>query len=193
MKIGTDPATDAALITAALADIQPGEFFLADANCGLTGECALQMLRLRPDGLSFVLESRCATWRENISLRRRTNVPIIFDELATDAASIIQLIADDGAEGINLKISECGGLTRTRRIRDICLAAGCTMSVQDSWGSDISFAAIVHLAQTVPVRNLRCILDVRDSSTISVADFPHTMQGGFVVAPASWSRYHPSA
>jgi hypothetical protein len=41
---------DAALITAALTDRQPGEFFLADANCGLSVENALRMLRLFPVG-----------------------------------------------------------------------------------------------------------------------------------------------
>ncbi|KAF2828128.1 enolase 2-phosphoglycerate dehydratase [Ophiobolus disseminans] len=186
IKIGGDPSADAALITAALADKQPGEFFLADANCGLTVERALRMLRQLPSGLDFVLESPCATWRENISLRRRTDVPIIFDELATDTASVVNLIADDGAEGINLKISKCGGLTKGRRIRDICLAAGYTMSVQDCWGSDISFAAIAHLAQTIPSDYLRCILDVRSSSTISIADGKYLDEddGGITVSTA---------
>lgn len=167
-----------------MADKQPGEFFLADANCGMTVEETLRMLRLLPKHLDFVLESPCATWKENISLRRRTDIPMIFDELATDAASIVQLISDDVAEGINLKISKCGGLTKARRIRDICLAAGYTMSVQDSWGSDLSFAAIVHLAQTIPARNLRCILDARDSSTVSVAECEYEVNGGCVIAPA---------
>lgn len=170
IKIGEDPVADAELITAALADKQPGEFFLADANCGLSVEGALRMLRLLPSGLDFVLESPCATWRENISFRRRTNVPIMFDELAKDPASIIQLIADDTAESTNLKISKAGGLTKSRRIRDICLAAGYSISVQDSWGSDISFAAIAHLAQTIPESSLRCVLDVRSSSTIRIAE-----------------------
>jgi L-alanine-DL-glutamate epimerase-like enolase superfamily enzyme len=93
-----------------------------------------------------------------VSLRRRTNVPIIFDELATDDASIVHLIAADAAEGIGLKISKNGGLTRGRRHRDICVAAGYTVSIQETMGSDIAFAAIVHLGQTVPAKNLRCLL-----------------------------------
>ena len=184
IKIGTDPATDAALIACAMADRKPGEFFLADANGGLTVESTLRMLRLLPPGLDFVLESPCATWRENISLRRRTDVPMIFDELAVDGDSIAHLISEDGAEGINLKIAKCGGLTKARRVRDICLAAGFTMSMQDCWGADISFAAVVHLAQTVPSRALRCILDARGSSTVSIADCNYDYDdGGCVFAP----------
>ncbi len=150
VKIGGDPAVDAARIAAALADKKPGEFFIVDANGGMTVETALRMLRLLPHGLDFALEAPCSTWRECVSLRRRTDVPIIFDELATSDASIVHLIADDAADGIGLKISKNGGLTRGRRHRDICLAAGYTISVQETAGSDIAFAAIVHLGQTIP-------------------------------------------
>lgn len=183
IKIGTNPTNDAALIASAMADKKPGEFFLVDANCGISVEECLRMLRILPRELDFVLESPCATWRESVSLRRRTDVPMILDELAVGTDTIIQLINHDAADGINLKISKCGGLTKARRVRDICLAAGLTMSVQDSWGSDISFAAIVHLAQTIPSRALRCILDVRSSSTVSIAKCEYETVDSCVIAP----------
>ncbi|RBR10601.1 hypothetical protein FVER53590_12131 [Fusarium verticillioides] len=161
VKIGGDPGEDARRMTASLADMQPGEFFLVDANDGMTVENALRMLRHLPPGLDFVLEAPCATWREIVSLRRRSNVPIRFDELATTDASIIQMVVDDAAEGFGIKISKNGSLTK-RRHRDIALAAGYTMSCQETTGSDITFAAIIHLGQTIPERNLRCILECRD-------------------------------
>lgn len=183
IKVGGDPVTDAARVAASLADARPGEFFIVDANGGMIVESALRMLRLIPDGLDFVLEAPCATWRECVSLRRRTDVPIIFDELALSDASIAQLIADDAAEGIGLKISKNGGLTRGRRHRDICLAAGYTISVQETTGSDIAFAAIVHLGQTVPERNLRCVLESRDMVSLRTADGDFDVTDGRVVAP----------
>src|SRR6478609_1013848 len=56
IKIGTPdseggPAIDAARIAACLADRQPGEFFLVDANGGMTPETALRMLTMLPPGL----------------------------------------------------------------------------------------------------------------------------------------------
>lgn len=183
VKIGGDPAEDAERIAASLADKRPGEYFIVDANGGMLPEAALRMLRLLPDGLDFVLEAPCATWRECVSLRRRTNVPIIFDELAQSDSSIIQLIADDACEGIGLKISKNGGLTNGRRHRDICLAAGYTVSVQETTGSDIAFAAIVHLGQTVPERSLRCLLECRDMVTIKTADGAFDVVDGRVTAP----------
>ena len=183
VKVGDDPQLDAARIAASLADKKPGEFFLVDANGGMTVETALRMLRLLPQGLDFVLEAPCATWRECVSLRRRTNIPIHFDELATNDASIVQMIADDASEGISLKISKTGGLTKGRRQRDFCVAAGYTLSVQDTVGSDIAFAAIAHLGQTVPERNLRCILECRDMVSVKVADGDFNVIEGRVVAP----------
>ncbi|MBB2701863.1 mandelate racemase [Rhizobium phaseoli] len=185
VKIGDEPAVDAARIAASLADKRPGEFFIVDANGGMTVETALRMLRLLPAGLDFVLEAPCATWRECMSLRRRTDVPIIFDELATDDAAIAQLLGDDAAEGIGLKISKNGGLTRGRRHRDISVAAGYTVSVQETTGSDIAFAAIVHLGQTVPEKNLRCVLECRDIVAIKTADGDFAVRDGRVTAPAA--------
>jgi hypothetical protein len=46
----------------------------------MTVETALRTLRLLPAGLDFVLEAPCATWRECVALRRRTDVPIFCSE-----------------------------------------------------------------------------------------------------------------
>lgn len=188
IKIGsTDaeggPALDAERITACLADRRPGEFFIADANGGMLPELVLRMLRLLPAGLDFVLEAPCATWRESLSLRRRCPVPIILDELALGDESIAQLIAQDAADGIGLKITKAGGLTPARRQRDICRAAGLTLSVQDTVGSVIAFSAIAHLGATVPPRLLRCILDCRDMVTRKTAAFDAPVMNGGVLVP----------
>lgn len=182
---GDDPVLDAARATSALADRRAGEYFIVDANGGLSVESALRFLRQLPRELDFVFEAPCATWRENVSLRKRSSVPVIFDELATSEASIVQMIADDAADGIGLKISKAGGLTRARRQRDICLAAGYTVSVQETAGSDVAFAAIVHLAQTVPGRSLRSVLEVRDMVGLKTADGEFDVVDGCVAAPSA--------
>lgn len=188
VKIGASekeggPQLDATRIAESLADKKPGEYFIVDANGGLTVEHAMRMLRLLPDGLDFVLEAPCRSWREHQALRKRTNVPIIFDELADSDEAIAHIIGDDAGEGIGLKISKNGGLTRGRRHRDMCLSAGLTLSVQDTTGSQIAFAAIVHLGQTVPARNLRCVLDCRDVTSSDVAMFDCPIKDGGVMAP----------
>ena len=174
IKIGaTDseggPALDAERITACLADRRPGEYFLVDANGGLLPETALRMIQLLPRGLDFVLEAPCATWRETLSVRRRCPYPIVLDELAQHDADIALLLAQDAADGVGLKISKVGGLTPGRRHRDICRAAGLTVSVQETAGSAIAFAAIIHLGATVPPQLLRCVLNCADMVTLKTA------------------------
>jgi L-alanine-DL-glutamate epimerase-like enolase superfamily enzyme len=177
------PDLDAERIAACLADRRRGEFFLVDANGGLVPETALRMLRLLPAGLDFVLEAPCATWRETMSLRKRCPYPIVIDELAQQDADLAFAVANDVADGIGLKISKAGGLTRGRRHRDICQAAGMTVSVQDTVGSSIAFAAIVHLGATVPARLLRCILNCEDMVTLQTAQFDVTRHDGGTINP----------
>ena len=177
------PALDAARITACLADRQPGEWFMADANGGLTVESALRFLNLLPPGSDIVLEAPCATWRETLSLRRRVAVPIFWDELFDSEASLASIIGQDGADGIGLKISKQGGLTRCRRQRDIAIAAGLVMSVQETTGSDIAFAAICHMGQSVPPRWLRSVLDCRDMVSVTTARFGPPLRDGGYLAP----------
>ena len=177
------PALDAERITAALADRRPGEYFIVDANGGLIPETALRMLRALPESLDFVLEAPCATWRETLSLRQRCNVPIILDELAQDDGDIAQLVAQDVADGVGLKISKAGGLTHARRHRDICRAAGLTVSVQDTVGSTLSAASIFHMGATVPRHLLRCVLDPRDMVTLQTGVFDAPIENGGVLPP----------
>ncbi|MER8409650.1 mandelate racemase/muconate lactonizing enzyme family protein [Mesorhizobium sp. M1307] len=177
------PALDAERIAACLADRKPGEFFIVDANGGLVPETALRMLRLLPQGLDFVLEAPCATIRETMSLRKRCAYPIVIDELAQLDEDIAFIVANDLADGIGLKIAKSGGLTHGRRHRDVCRAAGLTMSVQDTAGSAIAFAAIVHLGATVPTRLLRCVANTDDMVTLKTATFNARFGEGGVIPP----------
>lgn len=179
------PKLDAERINAALADQKPGEYFIVDANGGMVPETALRLLSMLPDTHDFVLEAPCATWRETLSVRKRCQVPVILDELIQNDSDIIDLITHDAADGVGLKITKAGGLTHSRRHRDMCRASGLTMSVQDTVGSTIAFAAIAHLGQTVPPHLLRCILDCRDMVAINTALFDAPVLDGGVLVPDS--------
>jgi len=57
------------------------------------------------------------------------------------------------------------------------------IGIQDTVGSDILFAAMVYLAQTIQERNLRCILNTQDMVTMKTADFEYTLERGLATAP----------
>ena len=119
-----------------------------------------------------------------MSLRKRCPYPIVIDELAQLDEDVAFIVAHDVADGIGLKISKAGGLTHGRRHRDICRAAGLTMSVQDTVGSAIAFAAIVHLGATVPTRLLRCVLNCDDMVTLRTARFDAPIRDGGILPPS---------
>ncbi len=177
------PLLDAERVRACLSDRQPGEYFLADANGGMTPEMVKRFLRLLPEDADLVLEAPCASWAESASVRRHCSLPIVLDELVQTDQDIIHLIRHDLADGIGLKISKAGGLTHARRHRDMATAAGLTMSVQDTVGSTIAFAGIAHLGQTVNARWLRCILDCRDMVTLETARFDAPLINGGIRVP----------
>ena len=70
---------------------------------------------------------------------------------------------------INLKISKMGGLTKARLIRDVCVASGIPMIIEDPWGSDITTAAIAHLAQSTPGEFTLAATDFNSYVTVSTA------------------------
>ena len=188
IKIGASqeeggPDLDAERIKACLADRTSQEWFLADANGGLTVEHALRMLALVGPGADFVLEAPCASWRETLSLRQRTSVPLLLDELIESEADLIHAISTDACDGAGLKVSKQGGITRMRRQREICRAAGLVVSIQDTVGSEISFAALLHCAQSTPRHMLRCALDTRAMVGRSVAAFDAPIVNGGAVVP----------
>ena len=71
----------------------------------------------------------------------------------------------------------------------MCISAGYSLSVQDTVGSDIAFAAIAHMGQTIPPHLLRCILDTRDMVSVSTASAAQKgafeRREGWVTAPQS--------
>lgn len=179
------PSLDAERIRACLADRQPGEWYLADANGGLSPEQVLRILALLPEGLDFVLEAPCATWRETQSLRGRCATPLLLDELIQSEGDLIHAIANDSCDGVGLKVSKQGGITPMVRQRAIAAAAGMVMSVQDTVGSEISCATILHFAQSTPRPLLRCALDPRAMVDIRVAALDAPVVNGGAEAPAA--------
>ncbi|MBC7966780.1 MAG: mandelate racemase, partial [Fuerstia sp.] len=56
-----------------------------------------------------------------------------------------------------------------RQARDLCVALGIAMTLEDSWGGDIATAAIAHLAHSTPERFLFTTTDFNSYVTVSNA------------------------
>jgi L-alanine-DL-glutamate epimerase-like enolase superfamily enzyme len=83
---------------------------------------------------------------------------------------------------VNLKISKLGGLTKTKQVRDLCVSMGIAMTLEDSWGGDITTAAIAHLAQSTPEEFRFTSTDFNSYVTVSNASGAPQRLNGFMQA-----------
>ena len=80
--------------------------------------------------------------------------------------SLMAVARDGAADVVNIKISKFGGLTRAKQAVDLCSELGIAMTIEgesqgarkltlthivlDTWGGDITTAAILQIANTAP-------------------------------------------
>lgn len=149
LKVGGDPDQDILRIRQARAILEPTDRLVADANTGWTQHEAMRVVRAVSD-LDVYIEQPCLTYEECLSVRQHTNNPFVLDENVDGLDMLLRAKADLAMDVVNLKISKLGGLTKTKQIRDLCVSMGIAMTLEDSWGGDITTAAIAHLAHSTP-------------------------------------------
>lgn len=149
LKVGGDPDTDIARIHAAREILQPNDRLVADANTGWTQHEAMRVAAAIAS-LDVYIEQPCATYESCLAVRRHTDRPFILDENIDGLSALLRAASDSAMDVVNLKISKFGGLTKTRQARDLCASLGIAMTIEDTWGGDITTAAIAHLAHSTP-------------------------------------------
>lgn len=168
LKVGADPETDIARIRAVASVLQPGDLLVADANTGWLMHEAARVVRGVRD-VDVYIEQPCASYEECLTIRRRTDHPFVLDENIDGIEMLLRGHADGAMDVVNLKISKFGGLTKTRQARDLCVSIGVAMTIEDSWGGDITTAAIAHLAHSTPPEFLFTSTDFNSYVTVSTA------------------------
>ncbi|MBV8426629.1 MAG: mandelate racemase/muconate lactonizing enzyme family protein [Hyphomicrobiales bacterium] len=177
LKVGGDPDVDIERIAACRAVLKRGEILIADANTGWTMHEAARVVNAVRD-LDVYIEQPCRGYEECLAVRRRTNLPFVLDETIDGIEMLLRALRDGAMDAINLKISKVGGLTRARLIRDLCLASGIAMTIEDSWGGDITTATIAHLAGSTPREFLLSATDFNSYVSRQVAEgAPRRSQG----------------
>jgi cis-L-3-hydroxyproline dehydratase len=183
LKVGDDPHGDKARVERVLAVTDERDTIIADANGGWTLQEAVVAARLLDGFPRVYLEQPCASLEECLHVRRHTTLPMILDEVITDARSLVAAHREGGMEAINLKISRVGGLTRARLIRDLAQDLGLRLTIEDSWGGDIVTAAISHLAASTTSRALFTVSFTNDAVTEHVAGFHPRAHHGIGAVP----------
>ncbi|WP_375229793.1 mandelate racemase/muconate lactonizing enzyme family protein [Roseobacter sp. S98] len=156
VKLGADASIEADIerLVKVREAVGPGPLVYGDWNCGATQLDATRVGRAVAH-LDVMLEQPCATIRECAAVRSATGLAMKMDETVHDTESLLEAATSGVMDAAALKLSKFGGLSATRRARDLCLHLGARMCVEDTWGSDITTAALLHLgAATDPARLL---------------------------------------
>ena len=154
VKLGADNdwQADHARLRLVREAVGDGPLVYGDWNCGASSLDATRVGRAVAD-LDIMLEQPCATIADCARVRAATGLPMKLDEVAHDTASLLAAHGAGCMDAVALKLSKFGGLGPTRRARDLCLHLGPKMCIEDTWGSDITTTALLHLgAATDPAR-----------------------------------------
>lgn len=161
VKLGADKnwEADVARLTLVREEVGQGPLVYGDWNCGSDALTATRVGRAVAH-MDVMLEQPCATIEECAHVRAATGLPMKLDESARDVPSLLAGHRAGCMDAAALKLSKMGGLSNMRRTRDLCLTLGTQMCIEDTWGSDITTAAVLHLAAATPERGIMNTCDL---------------------------------
>jgi L-alanine-DL-glutamate epimerase-like enolase superfamily enzyme len=178
LKVGGDPAVDGARARQVIEATGDDDLVVADANCGWRLNEALQAARLMEDLPRLYLEQPCPTMEECIEVRKRTRLPMVYDEVVHDVPTLLRAVREGGAGAFNLKVSKVGGLTKARLMRDLAQDLGIQVTIEDTWGGDIVSATSAHLAASTRAELLLTVSFMNDWTNEHVAGYePRSVRG----------------
>jgi len=166
IKVGGDWAADIDRIRGTVPLLKHGEKAMADANQGWRVDNAIRVARATRD-LDFILEQPCRTYEECQQVRRVAEQPMKLDECVTGMAAAQRIVADRGAEICCLKISNLGGLSKARRVRDFLVENRIPVVSEDTWGGEITSSVVAHFAASTPSDYLQNTTDLMNYNTRS--------------------------
>ncbi|WP_171229864.1 mandelate racemase/muconate lactonizing enzyme family protein [Ruegeria sp. HKCCA4008] len=166
IKVGSDWASEIDRIRTTVPLLKPGEKAMADANQGWRVDDAIRVARETRD-LDFILEQPCRTYEECQQVRRIAEQPLKLDECVTGIHMAQRIVADRGAEICCLKISNLGGISKARRVRDYLIDNRIPVVSEDTWGGEITSSVVAHFAASTPPEYLQNTTDLMNYNTRS--------------------------
>ena len=179
MKVGENPSLDIKRINFVAERLNEGNILGADANCGWKQHEALRVVNAILEN-DIYLEQPCTTYEECLVIRQHTNMPMILDECIDSVHAFIRAYLDKSVDIINLKIGRMGGLTKSKILRDLCVSVGISMTIEDTWGSQIGDAAIAHLAHSTPEEFHFQSSAFHEYTTVVTAESPPKINNGYM-------------
>jgi L-alanine-DL-glutamate epimerase-like enolase superfamily enzyme len=182
LKVGGDPDTDIARIKTVRNVLDDDDILDADANTGWITRNAMRVVKAVKD-IDVYIEQPCATLEECLVIRQHTNLPMILDEVILGVNTLITAFKHHAMDAVNIKISRVGGLTKAKQTRDLCESLGIAMTLEDSWGGDISTATIAHLVGSTNPEFYFTSTDFNSYNDVRLAENAPSRNNGILRVP----------
>jgi O-succinylbenzoate synthase len=125
IKVKIKPGADVAYVAAAREALGPGVPLSADANSAYTLADAAHLARLDAFELAMLEQPLGQDdLVRHAELQRRLRTPLCLDESITDVARCEDALTLGSGRVVNVKPGRVGGFAVSRRIHDVCAAAG---------------------------------------------------------------------
>jgi L-alanine-DL-glutamate epimerase-like enolase superfamily enzyme len=184
LKVGSDPDVDVQRVRSVLSVLDAGDVLVADANTGWLPHQAIRVVN-GLIGTDVYIEAPCVSYEECLTVRRHTALPMVLDELITGVGPFLRAYHDGAMDVVNIKISRVGGLTKAVQLRNLCESLGIVMTIEDSWGGDITTATIAHLAGSTRPEFLFTSTDFNSYIDVRVAPNAPWRREGRLAVPAA--------
>jgi len=159
-----------------------GPLVYGDWNCGASQLDASRVGRAVAH-LDIMLEQPCQTIAECAKVRHATGLPMKLDENAHDIASLIEGHQSGCMDAAALKISKFGGVSEMRKARDLCQTLGIKMCIEDTWGSDITTSAALHIGASTHPKFIMNVCDLSSYVAPKLDDTLPVRMDGHIVPP----------
>ncbi|KUF07860.1 mandelate racemase/muconate lactonizing enzyme family protein [Leucobacter sp. G161] len=177
LKVGNEPELDAARTRAVVEAVPDDVIVIADANGGWDVHDAIKAARLIGD-IPVYIEEPCRGLDNNVLVARQIPQQLVLDECIVTLDDLYRAKYDAGISAINLKYSRIGGFSRTLQLRDAAQSLGLKVSMEDTWGGDITSAAVSHLAATTAPETLFNVSFMNDWTNEHVAGYEPRSSAG---------------
>lgn len=182
LKVGGVVEDDIRRIRACADVLQEGDVLVADANTGWLSHEAIRVANAVADRNVYI-EQPCVTLEECLRVRRNTHLPMVLDEIIRGVEPLVEAARQGAMDVVNLKISRLGGLTKAKTARDLCQHLGIAMTLEDSWGGDITSTAIAHFAGSTRSEFYFSSTDFNSYIDLRLAEDAPVMADGQVPVP----------
>lgn len=184
LKVGGDPDEDIERVKAVRKVLRPGDVLVADANTGWLPHQAIRVVNAVANEDVYI-EAPCPTYEECLTIRQHTKLPFVLDEVITGVVPFLRAYHDHAMDVVNIKISRVGGLTKAAQLRNLCESLGIVMTLEDSWGGDITTATIAQLAGSTRPANLFTSTDFNSYVDLQLSPDAPRREEGRLKVPAT--------